>query len=308
MIKYFLKRVLIGLVTLWVIITITFALVHAIPGGPFDMSELEKLDENVKKNLEQSFGLDKPYDEQYTIYFKNLLKGELGVSIMYSPRTVKEIIKRELPVTARLGGISIIFSCLVGTLWGITAALKQGKWQDNTMRVLTAIGSTIPGFVLATLLIYVFAVKLRWVSPMGLKNIKSYILPALAMSFGSIAYLSRLTRSSLLDVVRQDYVRTAKAKGLTETTVTYKHALKNALLPVVTYVGPLVSSMLIGSFVIEKIFAIPGIGREMVLSIGNRDYMMVLGLTVFYSTILVMTFILVDLTYALIDPRIKFDE
>jgi oligopeptide transport system permease protein len=143
---------------------------------------------------------------------------------------------------------------------------------------------------------------------MGLKNMHSYILPVLALSFGSIAYLSRLTRSSLLDVIRQDYVRTAKAKGLSKGTVTYKHALKNALLPMVTYLGPLISSMLVGSFVIEKIFAIPGIGREMVASIGNRDYMMILGLTVFYSIILVVTFIIVDLLYALIDPRIKLDS
>lgn len=308
MIKYIVKRLFYGVITLWVIITLTFLLMHSIPGSPFSSDELDKMSPAVVENLEKNFGLDKPLHEQYLMYLKNLAKGELGVSISYSPKTVSEVISRGLPISFSLGISSVIFSIIIGIVLGVFAALRQGKWQDNFVKVLTALGITIPGFVLATMLIYIFGVKLRMLPFIGLKEPSNYILPVMAMSGGSIAYLARLTRSSLLDVIRQDYVRTAKAKGLGRIFVIYRRALKNALLPVVTYIGPLVSSSLIGSFVIEKIFAIPGIGREMVDAIGNRDFMMILGLTFFYSAILVITFIVVDITYAFIDPRIKLES
>lgn len=307
MIKYIIKRLVFGAMTFLIIITLTFGLMHSIPGGPFDGDTLTTMPKEVQKNLLEKFGLDKPLSEQYVIYMKNLAHGEMGVSVSYSPRTVESIIKRQVPVSATLGVTSLIITAVFGVLWGIIAALKQGKWQDNLMKILTTLGITIPGFVMCTLLIYVFAVKLRWLPAMGFESPKNLILPAIALSFGSIAYLSRLTRSSLLDVVRQDYVRTAKAKGITHNKVIFKHALKNGMLPVVTYLGPLVGTLLMGSFIVEKIFAIPGIGREMVAAISNRDYMMILGLTAFYSLVMIITYLVVDITYAFIDPRVKLE-
>jgi oligopeptide transport system permease protein len=308
MLRYIIKRVLFGLLTLLVVITITFFLMHAVPGGPFDQDTLEARGAGWKRVMQERFGLDKSLSEQYLIYLGNLLKGELGLSTTYYPRTVSQIITLGLPTSAKLGAVAIIISIVFGIVWGVISGLKQGKWQDNTMRVLTAIGITIPGFVLATLLIYLFAVRLRWLPTMGLRSWRHYVMPAVALSFGPIAYLARLTRSSLLDVIRQDYIKTAKAKGLPRSSVIYKHALKNSMLPIVTYVAPLIAGMLTGSFIIERIFAIPGLGREMVLAIGNRDYMMIMGLTVFYSAIIVFTFIITDVLYAVLDPRIKLGK
>jgi len=201
----------------------------------------------------------------------------------------------------------VAIAVTVGVSIGVWAALKRGKWQDNLVKILSTIGITVPSFVLATLLIYVFAVKLRLLPSFGFKTVRHMILPAIALSFGSIAFLSRLTRSSMLDVIKQDYVRTARAKGLSRNRVVYKHALKNALLPIVTYVGPLVAALVTGSFIVEKIFSIPGMGREMVSAIGNRDYIMILGLTSFFSCILIVTYIVVDILYVLVDPRVHFD-
>lgn len=307
MLSYIVQRIFWGIVTLWVIVTITFMLMHAIPGGPFDSDALQQMNETVRANLEAKFGLDRPYLEQYGLYLSNLFKGELGISIAYSPRTVNQIIARGFPVSAKLGLVSIVFSVTLGVILGIWAALKRSKWQDTFVKVLTTVGITIPGFVLATLLIYIFAVKLRLLPSYGFRSMRHVILPAIALSFGSIAFIARLTRSSMLDVIRQDYIRTARAKGLSHGSVIYKHALKNALMPIVTYVGPLVAVLLTGSFIVEKIFSIPGMGGEMVSAIGNRDYMMILGLTTFFSIILIVTYILVDIIYVLIDPRLKFD-
>ena len=308
MLKYILKRLVYGFLTFLIIMTLTFFLMHSIPGGPFDGDSLTKLPPEVQANLMEKFGLDKPLGEQYLVYMNNLFHGELGVSISYSPRTVKSIIVSEIPVTATLAFTSVSVTIVLGVLYGIVAALKQGKWQDQVAKVITTLGITIPSFVMCTLLIYVFAVKLRVLPTMGFDGPKNLILPATALSFGSIATLSRLTRSSLLDVVRQDYIRTAKAKGLKNSVVIFKHALKNSLLPVVTYLGPLVTALLTGSFVVEKIFAIPGIGREMVSAIGDRDYTMILGLTAIFSIIMITSYLVVDIMYALIDPRVKLDS
>ena len=308
MLKYILKRLVYGFLTFLIIMTLTFFLMHSIPGGPFDGDSLTKLPPEVQANLMEKFGLDKPLGEQYLVYMNNLFHGELGVSISYSPRTVKSIIVSEIPVTATLAFTSVSVTIVIGVLYGIVAALKQGKWQDQVAKVVTTLGITIPSFVMCTLLIYVFAVKLRVLPTMGFDGPRNLILPATALSFGSIATLSRLTRSSLLDVVRQDYIRTAKAKGLKNSIVIFKHALKNSLLPVVTYLGPLVTALLTGSFVVEKIFAIPGIGREMVSAIGDRDCTMILGLTAIFSIIMITSYLVVDILYALIDPRVKLDS
>ncbi|HPE68953.1 MAG TPA: ABC transporter permease [Thermotogota bacterium] len=308
MMFYIVRRVLFGLLTLWVVMTITFFLMHAIPGGPFDMDSMDVQSPSYRRIMEERFGLNKSIFEQYLMYLGNLARGELGLSISYYPRTVNQIIAQGFPVSARLGGIAILLSIVAGIVWGVVAGLRQGRWQDNLMKVLTALGITIPGFVLATLLIYSFAVELRWLPPMGLRSWKHYILPAVALSFGPVAYLARLTRSSLLDVIRQDYMKTARAKGLSRRKVIYKHALKNSMLPIVTYIAPLIAGLMTGSFVIEKVFAIPGMGREMVLAIGNRDYMMILGLTFFFSALIVFTYIITDVLYAFLDPRIKLGK
>ena len=213
MLKYILKRLVYGFLTFLIIMTLTFFLMHSIPGGPFDGDSLTKLPPEVQANLMEKFGLDKPLGEQYLVYMNNLFHGELGVSISYSPRTVKSIIVSEIPVTATLAFTSVSVTIVIGVLYGIVAALKQGKWQDQVAKVVTTLGITIPSFVMCTLLIYVFAVKLRVLPTMGFDGPRNLILPATALSFGSIATLSRLTRSSLLDVVRQDYIRTAKANS-----------------------------------------------------------------------------------------------
>lgn len=307
MAKYILKRILFGILSLWVVITITFLLMHSIPGGPFDQDAMEKMNKNVRENLEAKFGLDRPLVEQYFLYLGNLFQGELGVSIQYSPRTVNQIVAIRMPASAQVGALGLVIALVGGVGLGVLAALKHEKWQDQSVKVISTVGIAVPSFVLATILIYVFAVRLGWFRTFGFRDIRDMILPAVALAGGSIAFLSRLTRSSMLNVIRQDYVRTAKAKGLSRTTVVYKHAFKNALLPIITYVGPLVAAMLTGSFIIEQIFAVPGLGGEMVKAIGNRDYMMILGLTSIYASVLVTVFILIDIIYALVDPRVKYE-
>lgn len=308
MIRYIIKRILFGLLTLWVVMTITFFLMHNVRGGPFDTATLETRAPSYRRIMEERFGLNKTLIEQYGMYMANLFRGELGLSITYFPRTVAQIIELRLPASMQVGAVAIVISIVFGVVWGVISGLKQGKWPDNTMRVITAIGITIPSFVLATLLIYTFAVQLRWLPVRGLRNWQNFVMPSIALSFGPIAYLARLTRSSLLDVIRQDYIRTARAKGLSRNTVIYKHALKNAMLPIVTYIAPLIGGLLTGSFVIERIFAIPGMGGELVLAIGNRDYMMIMGLTFFYSVLIVLTFLITDILYVFLDPRIRLDH
>lgn len=210
-------------------------------------------------------------------------------------------------MSAKLGVAAILLSVTVGVLLGIISALKQGKWHDHVTMFLSTLGVTIPGFVLATLLTYVFAYKLGLFPVFGWGEAKHFVLPSIALAGFSMAFISRLTRSSLLDVIRQDYIRTARAKGLSEPAVIYKHALKNAILPVVTYLGPLIAQVLTGSFVIERIFSIPGLGRSYVDSIGNRDYTLILGVTVFFGAFLIICNLIVDIIYAFIDPRIRLE-
>ena len=305
MINYIIKRFVASLVTLWIVVTATFFLMHALPGGPFDGEK--KLPDQVKKNLEAKFGLDKPVHQQYIMYLKNLLRGDLGPSIRYEGRTVNDIIKYSFPASAKLGSISIVVAVLLGTYMGVIAALNQGKWQDRLTMVIATLGVTVPSFVLATALIYLFSVKMGLLPSIGLDGPANYILPVIALSGYPMSFIARLSRSSLLDVIRQDYIRTAKAKGLSKNAVIYKHALRNALIPIVTYLGPLVAGILTGSFVVEQIFGIPGLGREFVQNITNRDAMTITGVTVFYGALLIACNFIVDLLYAVIDPRIKLE-
>lgn len=304
--KYIIKRVFSTVVTIWVVITITFFLMKAIPGGPFDREK--PIPAEIKKQIEMRYNLNKPLWWQYFDYLKHLAKFDLGPSYKYPGKTVQGIIKNGFPTSASLGIVSVLLSLVIGIPFGIVSALKQGKWQDNLLMFLSILGYTIPSFVLATLLLYVFALKLGIFPSMRWGTARHFILPAIALAASPTAYISRLTRSSLLDVIRQDYIRTARAKGLSELIVVYKHALKNAIIPVLTYLGPLIASVFTGSFVIEKIFSIPGLGREFVETISNRDYTAILGVTIFYSTFLVLCNLIVDLLYAVADPRIKLDH
>lgn len=306
MIKYILKRLCISLATIFIVITATFFLMRLMPGGPFD-GEKVMLPE-IKASMEAKYGLDKPLGEQYIKYLKDLLKGDLGPSMKYKGRTVQEIIGYSFPSSAKLGAVAISVSLILGVLLGILAALKYNKWPDSLCMVLATLGVTIPGFVIATLLMYVFGVKLRLVEITGLNSWKSYILPSVALAGYSIAFISRLTRSKLLEVLKSDYIRTAKAKGVSGSRIIFRHALRNTLIPIVTYLGPLVAGILTGSFVVEKIFAIPGLGREFVTTIGNRDYTTILGVTIFYSALLIICNLIVDIMYVIIDPRIKLEN
>ncbi|WP_346920136.1 ABC transporter permease [Clostridium sp. UBA7339] len=306
MIKYILKRLGISVVTIFIVITATFFLMRLMPGGPFDGEK--PLPPEIKASLEAKYGLDKSLGEQYSMYLKDLLKGDLGPSMRYKGREVQEIIGYSFPASAKLGGVAVAISLIFGILLGIIAALKYNKWPDSICMVLATLGVTLPSFVIATLLMYVFGVKLSLVPITGLDDLKSYILPSVALAGYSIAFISRLTRSKLLEVLKSDYIRTAKAKGVNGRRIMFKHALRNTLIPIVTYVGPLIAGILTGSFVVEKIFAIPGLGREFVTTITNRDYTTILGVTIFYSTLLILCNLIVDIMYVIIDPRIKLEN
>lgn len=306
MAKYILKRIATSIITLWAVITITFFMLRLLPGGPFTGER--NIPEAIMQNLEVKYGLDKPLFEQYGLYLKNLLQGDLGESMKYAGKEVSEIISYSFPSSAKLGVVVISIALIFGITLGIIAALKYNSWPDSLCMVLATLGVTIPSFVLATVLMYIFGVKYKLLPVTGLNSPVSYILPALALGGYSIAFISRLTRSKLLETLNSDYIGTARAKGVSGFKVIVKHALRNTLIPIITYLGPLIAGILTGSFVVEKIFAIPGLGREFVNTISNRDYTVIMGVTVFYSSILIICNLLVDLLYGIIDPRIKLDD
>lgn len=305
MLSYILSRVFSSLLVLLAIITITFLLMHAIPGGPFTSEK--NISAAVLKNIEERYRLNDPLWQQYIDYLANLIRFDLGPSFKYEGRTVNDIIRESFPVSFQLGVTSISLAILLGIPTGAIAALRQNKWQDYATMFFATVGVSVPSFVLATILIYVFAIKLGWLPAAMWGDIEYAVLPALALAAHPTAFIARLTRSSLLEVLAQDYIKTARAKGLSSTVILYRHALKNALIPVVTYIGPMSAAILTGSFVIETIFAIPGLGRHFVTSIYNRDYTVILGVTVFYSILVIGLNLMVDLIYPLLDPRIKLD-
>ena len=303
--KYLVKRVLMMLLTLFLIALLTFVLMHAVPGGPFTGDK--QVSKQVLEALNEKYKLNDPLWKQFLDYLGGLLRFDLGPSFKYQGKTVNDFIINGMPYSATLGGLTLVFVLLASIPMGIVAALRNGKWQDMLLMALATIGVTIPSFVIATGLIYIFSFKLGWTPVYGVDTWKGYILPVIAMGGYSVSFLARLMRSSLLDVMGQDYIRTARAKGISETRVILKHALRNALIPVVTVLGPTVANLLTGSFVIEKIFAIPGMGGYFVNSVTQRDYTTIMGMTVFYAAFLIAMVFLVDLFYCLIDPRIKYD-
>jgi len=303
---YIIKRIFNAFIVLWIVITITFCLMHAIPGGPFTAEK--SLPPYVLHSIEERYKLNDPLYKQYGDYLCNLVQGDLGPSFKYPGRSVNDIIKDGFPVSFKLGIEAILIAIIIGIPAGILAGVKKDKWQDRAVNFFTTLGVAVPSFVVAALLIYVLSTKLHLLPAAMWNGWRYEIMPALALSGMPMSFIARLTRSSMLDILSQDYIKTARAKGLSWSKVLIKHALPNSLIPVVTYLGPMTASILTGSFVIETIFAIPGLGQYFVTSIYNRDYTVILGVTIFYSVIVIVLNMVVDLLYPLLDPRIKIGE
>ncbi|MCL6456434.1 MAG: ABC transporter permease [Gorillibacterium sp.] len=304
MARFILRRFASMIVTLWLIVTVTFFLMHSIPGSPFD-KEGKNLNETVTQNMMVRYNLDKPVAVQYLSYLKNIVSFDLGPSIAHYPDSVNGMIKRGFPVSFKLGLVAISFAVVSGIAIGTIAALKQNSMIDYGAMIFAVLGIAIPNFVLSTLLIKYFAVEWRLLPVATWGTWKHMILPAAALSVGPLAIIARLTRANMIEVLTQEYIETAESKGLAPATIILKHALRNAILPVVTLLGVLIANVLTGSFVVEKIFAIPGMGKYFVDSINNRDYSVIMGTTVFYSALLIFMMFLVDVAYGFIDPRIK---
>jgi oligopeptide transport system permease protein len=302
-VAFLLKKCFILLFSLWCVATATFFLMHAVPGDPFIGDRV--IPEEVMKSLYAFYGLDQPLWVQYIKYLKGLLTGDLGYSIVYHGRPVNRFISEGLPISALLGLQALCLAIPAGLLLGTWAALKRARWQDNVAMALSTLLVSVPNFVLSSLLQYLFAVKFHLLPVARWGSFEHTLLPTLALAALPTAFIARLTRSNMVEVLQQDYIRTALAKGLPLFRIALRHGLRNALLPVITYLGPVVSSILTGGFMVEKIFAIPGLGQWMIHSINGRDYPMIIGLTLFFSAFLMTMMFLVDIAYTLLDPRIR---
>lgn len=300
--KFIAKRLLLSLITMWIIITVTFLMMHAVPGDPF--SKEGRVSPAVYESLNRKYGLDKPLNEQYITYLKNVSKGDLGDSMYSNSESVNQMIKRGAPVSALLGLEAFVIAMILGPILGSIAALYQNKAPDYIMMIIALIGISVPSFILATLFIKFIAQKYGYFPIGGWGTFRHTVLPALALSFMPMASSARLMRSSMLEILGQDYIKTAKSKGISRFRVIMNHAVRNAILPIVSTMGTTLAGLITGSFVIEKIFGIPGLGAFFVTSIGNRDYTLIMGTTIFYSFILIILLLLVDILYGIIDPRI----
>lgn len=301
MVRYIIKRLFIGVVTIWALITITFFLIRIMPGSPF---EADNLSQSAIEQLESTYGLDEPMWKQYILYMENLMHGDLGISYKKNV-SVNTLIARGFPYMLSIGLLSIAVSAFIGILMGIWMATSKRLAVKNTLLGIATLGVSIPGFVTAILLMMVFGVWWPVLPIVGLGSPANYILPVAAQSFGQIASIARLTKSTYSEAIQMDYVTMARAKGLSNLYITARHVLKNALIPVVTYFGPAIAFLITGSFVVESIFSIPGIGREFTNAITNRDYTVVLGFSVFIGVIITVANLAVDIICSLIDPRIK---
>ena len=301
MVRYIIKRLFIGVVTIWALITITFFLIRIMPGSPFEADNLSK---SAIEQLESTYGLDEPMWKQYILYMENLMHGDLGISYKKNV-SVNTLIARGFPYTLSIGLLSIAVSAFIGILMGIWMATSKRLAVKNTLLGIATLGVSIPGFVTAILLMMIFGVWWPVLPIVGLGSPANYILPVAAQSFGQIASIARLTKSTYSEAIQMDYVTMARAKGLSNLYITARHVLKNALIPVVTYFGPAIAFLITGSFVVESIFSIPGIGREFTNAITNRDYTVVLSFSVFIGVIITVANLAVDIICYLIDPRIK---
>ncbi|MDD6306486.1 MAG: ABC transporter permease [Clostridiales bacterium] len=301
--KYIMKRILLAIVTIFAVATITFFLMNLVPGGPF-MSE-KAISPAAQAALEAKYGLDKPLGQQYLTYITDALHGDFGDSLRQRGRTVASIIFTKFPISAKVGGIAVIVALCVGIPLGCIAAYRRGKFLDSFISVISTVGIAVPSFVICTALMYFLGVKFKLLPTLGITTWKHYIMPVISLAFYPTAYIMRLMRSAMLDVLGQDYMRTAKAKGLSQKIGIFKHALRNAILPVITYVGPMIAYTLTGSFIVEKIFTIPGLGGEFIGAISSRDYTLIMGTTIFLATLMIIMNVIVDIVYKIVDPRIK---
>lgn len=301
--KYIIKRVAMGVLSIFIVATLTFFLMNLVPGGPFVAEK--SISKEAQAALEAKYGLDKPLLERYATYMTDFVKGDMGLSLRQRGRTVSDIIFSKFPVSAKLAGFAVAVAVLVGIPLGCLSAYNRGKLGDNIIIVFATCGIAIPSFISSVILLYTFGSKLNILPTVGLNTMSSYIMPVTALAIYPTAYITRLMRSSLLDVMGQDYIRTAKAKGLSNFKILFKHALRNAVLPVVTYVGPMLASLMTGSFVVEKIFTIPGLGRDFVSAINQRDYTLIMGTTIVLATLIITANVIVDILYKIIDPRIN---
>jgi oligopeptide transport system permease protein len=303
MAKYITRRLIYMVLSLYLIVTATFFLMRLAPGNPFTSEK--QLPPEIEAALNEHYGLDDPWYAQYGDYLLRIVQWDFGPSFKYKTRTVNDLINEGFPVSLALGAQAILIALALGLILGIIAALYHNKWQDYGAMIIAVLGISVPSFIMATVLQYFFAIKWGLLPVARWDSFMHTILPSLALAASPMAFIARLTRSSMLEVLANDYIRTAKSKGLSKSVITVKHAIRNALLPVVSYMGPLSAGIITGSFVIERIFGIPGLGSHFVTSISNRDYTVIMGVTVFYSIILLVSILLVDIAYGLVDPRIK---
>ena len=311
MLTYFAKRIVLGLVTIWFIASATFFGMHAVPGDP--LAGDKAMTAQIRANLEAKYGLDQPLGTQYLIYLGNIAQGDFGISFTQENRRVNDIIREHFPISATLGILAIVFAGLGGVLWGALTALYRNRWPDVVIMFLVILGISVPSFVVAAIsqwsLVGLNLATGTAVLPIGgWGTVWHMLVPALVLGLSTMAYLTRLMRSSMLEVVSTDYIRTAKAKGLPATQIFSRHQLRNAILPVVTVLGPASAGITAGGFVVEIVFAIPGLGRYFVQAIQQLDYTVIMGTTVFYGAFLVLMVILVDLVYGFIDPRVRVEK
>lgn len=301
--KYLLKKIVLIFLSFLVICTLTFMLMKLLPGDPFQ--EEQTLPKEIYESLQRHYGLDQPWYIQYGSYIKSVLQGNFGPSFKYQDRTVNSIIAETFPVSALLGLEALFIAITLGVILGSISALKENQWQDYAILLFTTLGISIPSFILASLLQYIFALKLQLFPLARWESFSHTILPALALAAMPTAFITKLIRSGMIDVLQSPYIQATKAKGLSPFQIFYRHALRNTFLPVLTYLGQLTANILVGSFVIEKIFSLPGLGQWFVNSVSNRDYTVIMGLTIFYSIILLTMIFLVDIAYKILDPRIQ---
>ncbi|MEI6051755.1 MAG: ABC transporter permease subunit [Opitutaceae bacterium] len=305
MLRFTFRRLLQIIPVLWIIITATFFMIRFVPGGPFTAEKA--VTPEILRNLEAHYGLNKPLYQQYFDYMGSLLRGDLGPSFKYPNRTVNEIIGDKLPTSLELGFISLVVALTIGITLGTLAAVKRNSWLDYICSSVAMVGICVPTFVLGPILVLTFAIRFQWLNASGWYGPTDRILPCLTLGCVYAAYIARLTRGGMLEVLNQDYIRTARAKGASETRVVFKHALRGGLLPVVSFLGPGIAGILTGSFVIETIFQIPGLGREFVNSAFNRDYTLVLGTVILYASLIVVLNLVVDVVQIWLNPKLKFE-
>ena len=305
MLKYILKRIFYAIITMWVIATLTFLLMKALPGDPFHN---EKLKPEMRQVLLQKYGLDQPVIKQYGIYIGNLIQGDFGTSYKFEGRSVTRIIKESFPKSFALGWRAMLFATVFGLLFGVIAALNHQGVFDYLVIFIAIIGVSVPGIVMGPLLAYYFGVDLGWVPVTVTKSEISMILPAFTLGLGSLAFIARMMRSTTLEVLGQDFIQTAKSKGLSTTKIVSKHVVRNSIMPVVTVIGPLFASIITGSIVIENVFAVAGLGNYFISSIFDQDYSMIMGITLFYAILIIASVLLVDIAYGFIDPRLKLSK